>query len=99
MCDGNIAPLRSISTSNDDIIAPFLSILTSYIFLPPSFHNRHSLLSHSAVVARELGLPTIVGVSGGLLKRLQTGMKVRMDGAKGTVTILGQDHETEDGTE
>ena len=29
-----------------------------------------SLLSHSAVVARELGLPTIVGVSGGLMKRL-----------------------------
>ena len=30
-----------------------------------------SLLSHSAVVARELGLPTIVGVSGGLMKRLK----------------------------
>jgi len=32
-----------------------------------------SLLSHSAVVARELGLPTIVGVSGGLMKRLKVG--------------------------
>ena len=30
-----------------------------------------SLLSHSAVVARELGLPTVVGVSGGLMKRLK----------------------------
>ncbi len=33
-----------------------------------------SLLSHSAVVARELGLPTIVGVSGGLMKRLKVGV-------------------------
>ena len=42
----------------------------------------YSLLSHSAVVARELGLPTIVGVSGGLMKRLQTGMVVKMDAGK-----------------
>ena len=54
--------------------------------LPPS-----SLLSHSAVVARELGLPTIVGVSGGLMKRLKTGMRVCMNGGKGTVTLLGED--------
>ena len=33
-----------------------------------------SLLSHSAVVARELGLPTVVGVSGGLMKRLKVGI-------------------------
>ena len=47
-----------------------------------------SLLSHSAVVARELGLPTIVGVSGGLMKRLKTGMRVHVDAGKGRVTIL-----------
>jgi pyruvate,water dikinase len=50
--------------------------------------ERGSLLSHSAVVARELGLPTIVGVSGGLLKRLKTGMRVQMDAGKGKITIL-----------
>jgi pyruvate,water dikinase len=50
--------------------------------------ERGSLLSHSAVVARELGLPTIVGISGGLLKRLKTGQRVRMDAAKGEVRIL-----------
>ena len=47
-----------------------------------------SLLSHSAVVARELGLPTIVGVSGGLMKRLKTGMRVQVDAGKGKLTIL-----------
>ncbi|KAL1505051.1 hypothetical protein AB1Y20_008811 [Prymnesium parvum] len=54
--------------------------------------ERGSLLSHSAVVAREVGLPTIVSISGGLTKRLKTGMKVRMDGGKGTVTILTDEH-------
>lgn len=50
--------------------------------------ERGSLLSHSAVVARELGLPTIVGVSGGLVKKLKTGMRVRVDAGKGEVRIL-----------
>ncbi len=50
--------------------------------------ERGSLLSHSAVVAREVGLPAIVSISGGLTQRLKTGMTVRMDGAAGTVTIL-----------
>ena len=50
--------------------------------------ERGSLLSHSAVVARELGLPTIVGVSGGLMKRLVTGDRVRVDAGKGEIRIL-----------
>jgi phosphoenolpyruvate synthase/pyruvate phosphate dikinase len=50
--------------------------------------ERGSLLSHSAVVARELGLPTIVGISGGLMKKLKTGDRVRLDGARGEMRIL-----------
>ncbi len=50
--------------------------------------ERGSLLSHSAVVARELGLPTIVGISGGLMKRLKTGQRVRIDAGKGEIRIL-----------
>ncbi len=50
--------------------------------------ERGSLLSHSAVVARELGIPTIVGVHGGLLKKLKTGMRVRMDAGRGEIKIL-----------
>ena len=50
--------------------------------------ERGSLLSHSAVVARELGIPTIVGVTGGLTQKLQTGMKVRMDAGSGIIEIL-----------
>jgi pyruvate,water dikinase len=50
--------------------------------------ERGSLLSHSAVVARELGLPTIVGISGGLMAKLKTGQRVRMDAGRGEVRIL-----------
>ena len=58
--------------------------------------HTHSLLSHSAVVARELGLPTIVGVSGGLMKRLKTGMRVHVDAGKGKLTIIRQEEGEED---
>ena len=52
--------------------------------------ERGSLLSHSAVVARELGLPTIVGISGGLMQKLKTGSVVRVDASKGEVKIISQ---------
>jgi phosphohistidine swiveling domain-containing protein len=50
--------------------------------------ERGSLLSHSAVVARELGIPTIVGVAGHPTRRLKSGQRVRMDAGKGEVRIL-----------
>jgi pyruvate,water dikinase len=49
--------------------------------------ERGSILSHSAIVAREMGLPTIVGIPG-LVSTLRTGERVRMDGAAGTVERL-----------
>jgi pyruvate,water dikinase len=56
--------------------------------------ERGSLLSHSAVVARELGLPTIVGVRGGLVSRLKTGMRVRMDAGRGEILILNEQQDS-----
>ena len=44
-------------------------------------------LSHAAIVARELGIPAVVGC-GDATTRLQTGDRVRVDGARGTVEIL-----------
>lgn len=51
--------------------------------------ERGSLLSHSAIVAREMGIPAIVGIKG-LLNTLETGMIVRMDGSKGTIKIISK---------
>ncbi len=44
-------------------------------------------LSHAAIVARELGIPAVVGC-GDATMRLKTGDRVRVDGGKGSVEIL-----------
>ena len=49
--------------------------------------ERGSLLSHSCIVARELGIPTIVKIPG-LLDRISSGRRVRMNGSDGTIRIL-----------
>jgi rifampicin phosphotransferase len=51
--------------------------------------ERGSLLSHSAIVSREMGKPCIVGVTG-LLKTLKTGDEIEMDGSTGEIKILNR---------
>lgn len=51
--------------------------------------ERGSLLSHSAIVSREMGKPCVVGVTG-LLQRLKSGDLVEMDGSSGEIKILEQ---------
>ncbi len=53
--------------------------------------ERGSILSHSAIVAREMGIPTIVGIAG-LVSTLRTGQVVTMDGGAGTVRVKERDH-------
>lgn len=50
--------------------------------------ERGSILSHSAIVAREMGIPTIVGIRG-LTGTLKSGDVVTMDGSAGSVHIEG----------
>lgn len=49
--------------------------------------ERGSLLSHSAIVSREMGIPCIVGVKG-LLNQVKSGDKIRVNGATGCIEIL-----------
>jgi pyruvate,water dikinase len=44
-------------------------------------------LSHAAIVARELGIPAVVGC-GDATMRLKTGDRVRVNGGRGVVEIL-----------
>jgi pyruvate,water dikinase len=48
------------------------------------------MMSHGAVVAREYGIPAVVGVAGAT-ERIASGQRVRVDGSAGTVTIV-EDH-------
>jgi pyruvate,water dikinase len=49
--------------------------------------ERGSTLSHSAILARELGIPAVVGVPG-LLRTVRDGDRLRLDGGAGTVEKL-----------
>ena len=49
--------------------------------------ERGSPLTHVAIVARELGVPTVVQVKD-VTRELRTGMLVRLDGSAGSVTVL-----------
>jgi pyruvate,water dikinase len=47
------------------------------------------LITHGSVVAREYGIPAVVGVDGATT-RLTTGQRVRVDGSLGKVTVLDE---------
>ena len=51
--------------------------------------ERGSMLSHSVIVARELGLPAIVGIAD-ITKRVKTGDTVEMDGSTGIVRLISK---------
>lgn len=44
-------------------------------------------MSHMAIVAREYGLPAVVG-TGNATQKIKDGQRIRVDGGRGTVTIL-----------
>ena len=48
--------------------------------------ERGGILSHGAIVAREYGIPAVVGAPE-VCKRIQTGMRIHVDGDRGTVEI------------
>jgi pyruvate,water dikinase len=52
--------------------------------------------SHAAIVAREYGLPAVMGTSNATTV-LKDGQNVRVDGARGTVSVAGRSHRQETG--
>lgn len=96
-CPGIIEGTVKVILSPDDDLTLNGEILVTHrtdpgwIPLYPSAKGllveRGGLLSHSAIVAREMGLPTIVSIKG-LTKRLKTGMKIRFNGETGLIEIL-----------
>ena len=45
------------------------------------------LMTHGSVVAREYGIPAVVGVRDATT-RIQTGQRIRVDGGTGEVTLI-----------
>ncbi len=79
-------PKHALLTSGCILVADHTD--PGWIMLFPSASGllveRGSLLSHSAIVARELGIPAVISIPG-LLEWLQDGDEVELDGAAGIV--------------
>lgn len=76
-CDGNIL----IAYSTDPSWVTVLSTARGLII------ERGSPLTHVAIIAREMNIPTVTKVPG-ITKKIQTGWRIRMDGAAGTIQVL-----------
>ncbi len=71
------------------LVAPFTSPSWAPVFgkIAAAVLDAGGIMSHAAIVAREYGLPAVVG-TGTATKTIKTGDRVRVDGSTGIVTIL-----------
>jgi len=72
------------------LVAPVTSPSWTPVFgkIAAAVSDIGGIMSHAAIVSREYGLPAVVG-TGNATSRIKTGDRVRVDGDRGTVTILG----------
>jgi pyruvate,water dikinase len=84
-------PSRQVLEAGEILVAPF----TDPGWTPLFVHARGlvmevgGLMTHGSVVAREYGLPAVVGVDGAT-SRIRTGQRVRVDGDRGRVVLLDE---------
>jgi pyruvate,water dikinase len=73
------------------LVAPSTSTSWTPVFgtVAAAVSDVGGIMSHGAVVAREYGLPAVVGTGVGT-RRIRTGDRVRVDGDAGVVTVLGE---------
>ncbi len=92
--EGTVRRLDSLADSTDFQAGEVLVTTLTNIGWTPLFPRAAAIvtdlgapLSHAAIVARELGIPAVVGC-GDATMRLKTGDRVRVDGGNGVVYIL-----------
>jgi pyruvate,water dikinase len=92
--EGQVRVLDGPDQSDQFQLGEILVAVTTNVGWTPIFPRAAAVvtdvgapLSHAAIVARELGIPAVVGC-GSATTRLRTGDWVRVDGGQGTVEIL-----------
>jgi pyruvate,water dikinase len=72
------------------LVAPVTSPSWTPVFgkIAAAVSDIGGIMSHAAIVSREYRLPAVVG-TGNATSRIKTGDRLRVDGDRGTVTILG----------
>ena len=93
--EGTVRRLESLEDSPQLQVGEVLVTTMTNIGWTPLFPRAAAIvtdlgapLSHAAIVARELGIPAVVGC-GNATARLKTGDRVRVDGGAGLVEVLG----------
>jgi phosphohistidine swiveling domain-containing protein len=96
-CSGQVRGLANVITGLEGVDSVNGHILVAertdpgWVFLFPSaagiLIERGSPLSHSAIVAREMGKPIVVNIPN-LTRRVKTGDELDMDGGQGLVRLL-----------
>ena len=74
------------------LVCPATSPAWSPIFsrIAATVSDVGGIMSHTAIVCREYGLPAVVG-TGNAVQTVQTGQRLRVDGDNGVVTLLSDD--------
>ena len=96
-CSGLVTKEVIVVNEETDFDQDFTNNILVASFFEPGWVNlfyqakgiiseRGSLLSHTAIICRELNVPSIVGVKG-LLRKIKTGDTVTMDGERGIIKI------------
>ena len=82
-------PASDLDLDGEVLVAPMTD--PGWVFLMVAskglISEKGSLLSHTAIIGRELGIPTIVGVKDAT-RRIASGQSIEIDGDAGTVTLL-----------
>ncbi len=85
-------PHQETLNSAEILVAPFTDPGWTPLFINAGglIMEVGGLMTHGSVVAREYGIPAVVGVRDAT-KKLQTGQRVRLDGNRGVIEIIGDD--------
>ena len=86
-----VVPTPSVDTrvEGDILVAPATEPAWMFLLLKAKglVVERGSVLSHAAIIGRELGIPTVMGVAGATT-RIVTGDEIELNGATGQIRIL-----------
>jgi pyruvate,water dikinase len=84
-------PEREVLQAGEILVAPFTDPGWTPLFVHAVglVTEVGGMMTHGAVVAREYGIPAVVSVVAAL-ERIKTGQRIRVDGTRGFVQILGE---------
>lgn len=85
-------PAHDVVRPGEILVAPFTDPGWTPLFVHAGalVMEVGGMMTHGSVIAREYGLPAVVGVEGATQK-IQTGQRLRVDGDHGRITLLDQE--------